>query len=103
MKKLAIALLALTMAALAGCVAAPSQTGFALIHSTKEPVMATTNTGTKTGEACGTNILGLISTGDFSIDAAKRKGGITNVATVDKSVDNYLFLFANVCTVVSGS
>ncbi|MDR0484622.1 MAG: TRL-like family protein [Alphaproteobacteria bacterium] len=104
MKKLTIGFLILVMGALAGCAAVPSQSGSALFHSTKEPVIATTNSNaTKTGEACGVNILGLISAGDFSINAAKEKGGITNVSSVDKSVTNILFLFANVCTIVRGS
>ncbi|MCL2567265.1 MAG: TRL-like family protein [Alphaproteobacteria bacterium] len=103
MKKLAIGLLILAMTALGGCVVAPSQVGVALIQHTTEPINATNGTGTKTGKACGTNILGLYASGDFSIDAAKKAGGITQVAAVDKTVSNILFLFAETCTTVSGS
>ncbi|MDR2008834.1 MAG: TRL-like family protein [Alphaproteobacteria bacterium] len=103
MKKLVIGLLLLTMTALGGCVSAPSQMGAALFLSTTEPVNATNGTATKTGEACGYNVLGLVAGGDFSIEAAKKKGGITQVATVDKTVTNTLFVFAEVCTKVSGS
>jgi hypothetical protein len=109
MKKLIISLLLLTMSLLSGCgytiYAMPdTQAGKALLQSTTEPMSATssTATATKTGEACASNILGLVSTGDFSIEAAKKNAGITQVSSVDTSVSTTLYLFARVCTKVNG-
>ena len=47
--------------------------------------------------------LGIIATGDASIDAAKKAGGITNVASVDHDSTSILGLFATFCTVVKGN
>lgn len=62
--------------------------------SAKEPV--------KRGEACVQNFLGLIATGDASIDAAKKNGGITTVTSVDENVSRVLGYYAQFCTVVKG-
>jgi hypothetical protein len=100
--KLAIAAFATSL--LGGCafVASPT-TGF-LYTKVQGPI--TTGTGTaaaKTGQACANNILGLISTGDASIDAAKKAGGITTVASVDHDSTSILGLYGTFCTVVKGN
>jgi len=59
-------------------------------------------TGTKSGEACAMSILGVVALGDGSIDAAKKDGGVTQVASVDHSVFSILGIYANVCTKVTG-
>ena len=56
----------------------------------------------KRGEACATNILGLIASGDSSIEAAKRNGGVRKVAYADTNYTNVLFLYQKGCTVVKG-
>lgn len=58
--------------------------------------------GSKTGEAKCTSILGLIATGDASVEAAARAGGITKVMTVDHHSKNILGLFAEFTTKVTG-
>jgi hypothetical protein len=58
--------------------------------------------GTKTGEACAMQILGLIGLGDASISTAKAAGGITQVAHVDHDIFNVLGIFGKSCTVVVG-
>lgn len=40
----------------------------------------------KTGEATATNILGLVETGDASIEAAAKNGGITKIQYVDTKI-----------------
>lgn len=40
----------------------------------------------KTGESTATNILGLVETGDASIEAAARNGGITEIEYVDTKI-----------------
>ena len=87
---------------LGGCAMVPSELGFALIQSDKEAVTATEVPARKVGEACGFNLLGIIASGDISIEKAKRNGGIQRVAAVDKRVFSILGLYSNVCTIVTG-
>jgi hypothetical protein len=56
----------------------------------------------KHGESCAENYLGLIATGDASIDAAKKHGSITKVSSVDHSSTRILGYYAKFCTVVTG-
>jgi hypothetical protein len=58
--------------------------------------------GTKRGEACATNILGILSTGDASASSAARKAGITKIGAVDGMHSNILGIYSKYCTVVSG-
>lgn len=62
-----------------------------------EPVKATLR-----GEACMDNILGIAAFGDASIDAAKRNGGITKVASVERAPVRILTYYARHCTIVRG-
>ena len=57
----------------------------------------------KTGEACISSILGIIGTGDASIEAAKKAGGITQIAHIDHEQFGVLGVYATSCTVVHGS
>lgn len=43
--------------------------------------------GLKTGESAVNNILGLVETGDGSIEAAARNGGITQIHYVDHQIN----------------
>jgi hypothetical protein len=56
----------------------------------------------KVGRAVCKSILGLIATGDCSIEAAKKAGGITTVSSVDAEISTVLFFFAEHTTVVRG-
>lgn len=58
--------------------------------------------GGKTGKAEASSILGLIATGDASIAAAARNGGIRTIHTADTHVTNILGLYATYTTVVTG-
>jgi len=99
MKKL-LALAAVTLIA-AACATPRTEVGTALFNITQQPLLVTDIPGKKVGRACGTNILGLFISGDMSVEAAKRNGRITKVATVDKDIKGYA-VFAEVCTVVTG-
>jgi hypothetical protein len=57
--------------------------------------------GSKVGKACAKNTLGLFATGDASIAAAAKNGGITQVATVDVVSEPGLFV-GQFCTIVTG-
>ena len=103
MKLHQFAAVALSAALLGGCAVVASPTTGFLYTKVQGPI--TTGTGTKTtktGRACPTNILGLISTGDASIDAAKKAGGITTVASVDHDSTDILLVYGEYCTVVKG-
>lgn len=56
----------------------------------------------KTGKACASSILGWVATGDASIEAAKKIGGISQVANVDYELFNALGFYATTCTIVTG-
>lgn len=86
---------------LGACATPATHAGTALFAQTQQPVMATNAPGTKVGRACATNILGLLIQGDMSIEAAKKNGKITQVATVDTDIKSYA-VYAEVCTVVTG-
>ena len=56
----------------------------------------------KRGESCATNILGIVATGDSSIETAKRNGGVKKVAYADTSYLNVLGFYQKGCTIVKG-
>jgi len=58
---------------------------------------------TKEGKACAQSILGLVATGDASIQTAKANGGITTVSHVDHSAKSTLGIVAEWCTIVRGN
>lgn len=71
----------------------------------KLPVGVTSNATktTKVGVAECTSVLCLVATGDASIEAAKRQGGITTVTHVDWEVKNTLGIVASYKVVVYGN
>ena len=56
----------------------------------------------KTGEAKATSILGIIATGDASVAAAAKNGGITKVKTVDVKATSIIGIYATYTVVVTG-
>ncbi len=99
MKKLF--LLAGACSVLAACATPSTEVGTALFAITQQPMLVTEAAGTKVGRACAKNILGLYISGDMSIEAAKKNGRITKVASVDKDIKSYA-VYSEVCTVVKG-
>jgi hypothetical protein len=101
--KVAVALFAVTVVVGCGGVSGGNGgVGGSLYTSYKMGGNISTGTGTKTGEACASHILGIIATGDASITAAKTAGGITQIAHVDHDVSNILGIFGKSCTIVVG-
>ncbi len=89
--------------ALNGCAVVSSPVGNALFTDVSAPVAATDVTdANKTGKSCAYNVLGLVATGDASIEAAKRAGGVKSVSSVDGYGTSVLFLYSRYCTVVKG-
>ena len=66
-------------------------------------VSTATAVGSKTGEACATGYLGIISSGDAGVKAAAAKGGISKVNAVDYKSDNLLgSVIQKTCTIAYG-
>jgi hypothetical protein len=104
MKVLSLALLSALM--MTGCAGAQfaSKGGMGFIYRDSVEANAVTSSpdATKKGEACTTNILGLVNTGDASADAAKKNGGITTVSSSDDKYFNILGIYSSYCSVVRG-
>lgn len=98
-------LAAVSLFATSGCAAMSNRapvTGF-LYSDVAAGENISSNAGTtKKGEACAASILGLIGTGDASINTAAKEGGIAKVAYVDGKSTNILGLYAKYCTIVYG-
>lgn len=88
---------------LTGCATASAPTAGALFTDVQGPVNSNPGSATsKEGQSCANNILGLVATGDASIEAAKEAGGISEVTTVDHNTTTILGLYAQFCTVAYG-
>jgi hypothetical protein len=97
---------ALSLVALNGCAMAYGGNASALgtIYSGyKSPGQVGTAADGKTGEACISSILGIVATGDASIEAAKKAGGITQIAHIDHEQFSVVGVYATTCTIVHGS
>ncbi len=95
-------LLTLTFA-LSSCsfVAAPVVGG--IYTDVKAPLAATSNpVASKVGTAEATSILGIVATGDASIQAAAQKAGITRISHVDYQAYSILGIFAKFTVYVYG-
>lgn len=104
MKLYQIAAIAVATTTLGGCAFVDSPTTGLIYTKVQGPVTTGHGTNTtKTGQACATNILGLISTGDASIDAAKKAGGIKEVASVDHDSTMVMVVYGKYCTIVKGN
>lgn len=103
LKKLALATAASATLFASGCAVQPYQTG-GLYSDISVPVDVRDNgvACDKYGTSQATNILGLVGTGDASVAAAKKEGGIKAVGTVDVHFTNLLGLFSTTTTKVCG-
>jgi hypothetical protein len=105
MKNLQSLVLAAVLGASAtGCAYARSPvTGFVYMNTTSGEGATNNDLGQKRGEACVSSILGWVATGDASITAAAKAGGITKVSHVDSTASDILLVYAEYCTIVYGS
>lgn len=77
-------------------------TGF-VYTDVKSPVAVTENeNASKVGTAEATSILGIVATGDASIDAAAKSAGITKIHHVDAQSTGVLGIFAKYKVYVYG-
>ena len=94
----------LLAASLVGCATVQSPAPGFWYTSAKGPKSVEVDTGgAKRGKACASSILGAIATGDASLAAAAKAGGITKVGFVDYSAFSVLGFYAEFCTHVTGS
>lgn len=103
MRHLKVFALLVLAAFFAGCATAASPLPAWIYTNVKAPVDAESQVdASKEGKACASNILGIVATGDASIDAAKKAGGIKEVSSVDFQSTSILGLYAQFCTIVRG-
>lgn len=104
MKNVKLMLCAITGAVmLSSCAMVKSPVPGMLYTKVNAPFAVTSNAGSsKSGMAKATSILGLIATGDASIEAAAKAGGITKIHHVDEHVTGILGIFAEYTLVVYG-
>jgi hypothetical protein len=82
-------------------VASPVGNG-ALFTDVRGPVDVENGAASKLGRACAHNILGLVAYGDASIAAAKKQGGIDQVASLDHDSLSVLSMYSRFCTQARG-
>ncbi len=103
MKFFTLILLSTLLVFQTGCMTVSGKAAGFLYTDSRHGEEATSNKrGAKTGKACQKSILGLVATGDASIEMAKENGRIRQISSVDAEVKNYLGLYGTYCTIVRG-
>ena len=92
---------AVVVVLLCGCAAVTPMTGSLYVEMSGPVAVGDGKGMSKIGTAEATGIIGIV-TGDASISAAMKNGGITKIHHVDSKVQNFLGLFAKYTTVVYG-
>ena len=98
-----LALALVSTISLTGCIAVYTPAIGILFTEVYGPVDAGGSVGSKEGKACVQSILALVATGDASIQAAARAGGITKIGSVDHYTRNIVGILGEFCTIVRGS
>ncbi len=88
---------------LSGCIAVRTPAIGLLYTEVYGPIDAGGRIGAKEGRACAQSILVLVATGDASIKAAAKAGGITQINSVDHYTRNILGIMGEYCLIVRGS
>ncbi len=105
MKNILKVLLAISLFSAASCALPRPSAGPGFIYTNvTEGIFANNSVeDKKQGEVCYTNILGIVSSGDASVDVVKRKSSIKNVASIDRTYEGVLGVYAKSCTIVKGN
>ncbi len=103
MKKLFVLLAAFSL--LGGCATAMSPVTGTLYSNISAPITATAapDQPQRVGRASVRSILGIIATGDASINTAARNGGIREIHYVDYESQNFFGILAEFTVVVYGN
>ncbi|MDX1802671.1 MAG: TRL-like family protein [Alcanivorax sp.] len=98
-------LLLVSVVALSGCASAVMPVTGLMYGNVKAPLMATTSSDkpTRVGRASARSILGIIASGDASIQTAARNGGITEIHHVDYQSQNFFGVMSEFTVVVYGN
>lgn len=87
---------------LTSCASVGPQGGL-VYHDLKYGVDVTNSSDApKSGEACVNSVLGLVASGDASIEQAKKNGDIKEVSTVNAHSFSVLWFYNKYCTIVTG-
>jgi len=95
---------AFMFATLASCTTTPNPYLGGIYSDIQGPNKASSNKNPKKlGRSCATAILGMVSTGDASIESARANAKIEHVTAVDYQVTTVLFpVYYKTCTLVTG-
>lgn len=100
---IALAML-VTGCASTGLVSSPGRG--AVYHESAENVAVTgkhLGPGAGTGVSCATNVMGLVTIGDASVQAAMKSANIKEPVIIDKTFEHVLGFWGRSCTVVRGN
>lgn len=102
MKKLT--LFAGAMALASGCVVAPFQPPMGIVSVVKAPLSTEGDfsASPKCGESSSVSILGLVSTGDCSIDSAVKSAGLKKINHIDYGYLNIIGVYQKATVYVYG-
>ncbi len=98
-----VLVIAVAATLLTGCIAVRTPAIGLLYTEVWGPIDAGGRVGAKEGQACAQSIMGLVATGDASIKAAAKNGGITQINSVDHYTRNVMGIMGEFCTIVRGS
>ena len=56
----------------------------------------------KTGRACAQSVLGIVATGDMSVQTAVQRGNISKIRSVNYKTHSILGFLGDYCTIVKG-
>lgn len=103
-KMLMLIIGSLAVLALTGCASVSSPVNNGVLYTgVKGPVTATqADDYSKVGEASCSSFLGIISSGDASITAAMKNGGLNDIHHIDHESKSLLGLYSQYTTIVYG-
>lgn len=104
MKKVFMSLCAAGALALASCSTVSTGSGIGAIYTgvTEGQAVTSNPVGNKVGTSSSIGVLGLVSVGDASIQAAAHSAGISKISHIDVKKTSVLGLFASYKTIVYG-
>ncbi|MBF0338516.1 MAG: hypothetical protein HQL05_11870 [Nitrospirae bacterium] len=99
----AVCVLLLPMVVVSGCgFVGDGPFGWGMTYTILPVAKGPLTSGNRNGQACVHSVMGAISMGDGSIEAAMRNGGITGIYTIDLYNHSFFGIYTRQCTVVVG-
>lgn len=104
MKKVCLSVAAALALLVSSCAVVSTPAGMGVLYTgvTSGESVTSNPLGKKVGQSSASNILGLVATGDASIDLAAKKVGIKKISHVDVKKTSVLGIFASSTTIVYG-